>query len=341
MNKLSQIILDDAKGIASVPTFSKLDRKTILITGATGLIGTYLVASLKTMSDRLKIKPRMIAVGHGKPPSYFKDLLPKDSKIITGDLSDDKFLEKLPRADYIIHAAGYGQPGKFLGDPVKTIKLNVAATSATMEKLKPDGKYLFLSSSEVYSGSKKIPYKEDDIGTTTPMHKRSCYIEGKRCGEAVCAAYHERGRNVHIARTSLVYGPGTRKDDARVLNSFIRKGLTGKIELMDAGKAKRTYCYATDAAEMFWNILLNGSDLSYNVGGIDKITIAGLANKIGKILSVPVIIPKAGQALAGAPEDVWLDLSKIKNEFRKNEFVNLDRGLNKTVEWQKVLYADN
>ncbi|HEY4504024.1 MAG TPA: NAD-dependent epimerase/dehydratase family protein [Candidatus Paceibacterota bacterium] len=338
LHKLAQLIYDDVSDVVDAIDFSELHKRTVLITGATGLIGTYLVASLKKLSDKGKIKPFVIAVVHTAPDSYFKDLLPKNAKIIKGDLSETRFLEKLPNADYIIHAAGYGQPGRFLDNPIKTLKLNTFATFALLEKLKPKGKFFFISTSEVYSGSTKVPYTEDTIGSTNTTHKRGCYIEGKRSGEAISMAYKMKGLDVKTARASLIYGPGTKKDDQRVLNSFIAKALGGKIDMLDAGTAKRTYCYITDAIEIFWKILFSGKEFVYNVGGESKITIADLGKKIGDYVKIPVKIPKVYHGLRDAPDDVWLDLTKIKKEFGKTIFVNLDTGLKKTIEWQKALY---
>lgn len=337
MRKLTQLIYNDIARMSEID-FSEFHKKTVLITGATGLIGTYLIASLKYLSDIGKVKPSIIVVAHSEPAPYFKELLPKKSRVIKGDLSDTKFLQKLPKADYIIHAAGYGQPGRFLIDPIKTLKLNTVATYSLLARLKPQGKFLFISTSEVYSGSNKIPYTEDDIGTTTTTHKRACYIEGKRCGEAITLSYRMKGMDTKVARASLIYGPGTKKGDQRALNSFIAKAIDGKIEMLDAGTAKRTYCYIIDAIEMFWNILLFGKDPIYNVGGESKITIADLAKNIGSYLKVPVKIPKTEHTLSGAPEDVWLDLFKVKNEFKKNKFIGFEEGLAKTIEWQKILY---
>src|SRR3990167_10231086 len=174
-------------------------------------------------------------------------------------------LTEIPEeADYIIHAAGYGQPAKFMADEIATISVNTTAVIELLKKLKPSGKFLFLSTSEIYSGAKS-PYKETDIGTTSPTHPRACYIESKRCGEAICMAYRRKGFDVKIARLSLAYGEGTKSDDTRVLNQFIKQALTkGKIELLDMGEAKRTYCYIEDVVKILWAVLLQGKSEVYN-----------------------------------------------------------------------------
>lgn len=335
MHKLAKFIYDDVKQVADKVDFSKLGGKTVMVTGATGLIGTYMIASLKRASDEKKFSVKVIALGRNKPEEYWKDLLPKGSKFIEGDITDYKFLENLPQADYIIHAAGYGQPGRFLIDPIKTLKLNTFSTFVLFEKLQKGGKFLFVSTSEVYSGSKSLPYKEDSIGITNTTHKRACYIEGKRGGEAISITYRNKGVDAFVARVSLIYGPGVKKGDQRVLNSFIERGIKGEISLLDNGEAKRTYCYVSDGVEIMWNILLNGHDSIYNIGGESKVTIAELARKIGKYLNVPVKIPIRDNSVSGAPEDVKLDLTKIKTEFKKTSFISLDQGLTKTIEWIK------
>ena len=109
--------------------------------------------------------------------------------------------------------------------------------------------------------------------------------------------------------------------------------------MLDRGEAKRTYCYVADAVEIMWHVLLHGQEPLYNIGGFSHITIAELAQKIGKYMNVPVEFPEdLTKTLVGAPDDVFLDMSKVKNEFNKTEFISFDEGLAKTIEWQKELY---
>jgi nucleoside-diphosphate-sugar epimerase len=225
-------------------------------------------------------------------------------------------------------------------DPVKTLKLNTSTTLALFDCLAAGGRFLFVSSAEVYSGLPDPPYKETQIGSTNTTHPRSCYIEGKCCGEAICNAYRARGIQASSARLALAYGPGTKPGDRRVINAFIERGITqGKITLQDMGIAKRTYCYVSDAVEILCHILLSGKEPIYNVGGFSRITIAKLAKEIGRYLDVPVEFPAEAQELGGAPDDVSLDMSLAANEFKKTQYVPFEEGLVKTVKWQKALYA--
>lgn len=339
MNTLFSIIAEDGAAVVKKIDLSKVVGKTILVTGASGLVGTYVLATLHNFLADKNTGTRVIAVVHSGVPSHLQPFLNYPGvEVVTGDLTDWHFTDTLPAADFIIHAAGYGQPGRFLDNQVKTLHLNTATTLALLARLAPSGQFLFISTSEVYSGLTVAPFTENQIGTTSPLHQRACYIEGKRSGEAIVNAYRGRGVQAKSARLSLAYGPGTRWGDARVLNNFIAKGLDGTIELLDHGTANRTYCYVTDAVEILWRILLEGQEAVYNVGGNSRTTIAGLAQAVGDYLHVPVVLPpQSAQALAGAPDDVYLDMSLVAKEFGKTEFVPLAQGLARTIEWQRAL----
>ena len=141
------------------------------------------------------------------------------------------------------------------------------------------------------------------------------------------------------ARLAHTYGPGTRKHDKRALNSFIEKALCErKIQLLDAGIAIRTYCYIADAVEMLWQILLHGKEPVYNVGGRSTVTVADLARILGKMTNAEIFFPSTRMEIAGAPEGVRLDNTRVETEFGKARYVSLEEGLKKTIEWQQELY---
>jgi nucleoside-diphosphate-sugar epimerase len=329
------LIYKEAKKINDAVNFDKLRDKSILITGATGLVGIFLLASLQRVRKKFNIS---ISVWiNNNLPIYLKELF-TDCEIIQGDICDDSMFRNVRQYDYIIHASGYGQPTKFLVDQVKTIHINTTATARLFNMLNKDGGFLFLSSSEVYNGLNADGVTEDMIGTTNTDHVRACYIEGKRCGEAICHAYANRGTNVKIARLCLAYGPGIRLDDNRVINEFIKKALTnGHIKLNDHGEATRKYCYITDAVEMLWNMLLYGQHVTYNVGGIDHISILDLARHIAESLHTSVILPDTDVPAPGNPKNVSVSCERYASEFGHKKFVPLHEGVDITTKWIKEL----
>lgn len=297
-------------------------KKKLLITGAYGLVGS---AICRILEER---HPDIEVIKY-KCTEFYREG--------NDEIEIDHTEGELNNIDYVIHAAGYGQPIMFGKDKVNTLNINTFYTEILLRRiLKPLGTFLFISTSELYSGAPS-PHTEEMIGTTTPQHPRACYIEGKRCGEAICMAYKEQGYDVKIARLALAYGPGTKKGDTRVLNQFIEQALTmGRIVLMDDGSAKRTYCYVDDAAEMILDILFEGKDTVYNVGGISETSIKELADLIGLMTMVEVI--PGHKPLDGAPDSVKLDITKVTTEFPR-DFVKMYDGINNTIEYQKKLYA--
>jgi len=318
-------------------SLSKLKDKTILITGASGLVGLHMLSSLKKSQKEYNLT---IYTWTRNSVDMFNETFNNCTKII-GDITDTTTYQTLPKFDYIIHAAGYGQPLVFLADKIKTIEINTTVTIKLLDLLKEDGTFLFISSSEVYNGLFKFGLTEDEIGSTNSQHPRAAYIDAKKCGEVICDAYREKGRNVKVARLSIAYGPGTRLGDTRVINSLIDKGLNNdQIELMDDGSALRTFCYISDVVEMLWNITLNGKDFIYNVGGVDSLSIFDLASKIGLLLDKKVTRPMINNELVGNPRLVNLSIDKYIKEFGDKEFVSMDLGLANTIKWQKQLYNE-
>ena len=318
--------------------------KKILITGASGLICNYLVALFRNISFELQgnIDVHLVArstldysSSRFTPSVHFLDLTELE----------DADLQSWPDFDFVVHGATYGQPQRFLNAPLETVILNSQTVWKLLKKLKTDGTFLFLSSSEVYSGLRTSPFKEDQIGTTNTDHPRSPYIEAKRIGECILNIHGKEFSDSRVisARIALTYGPGFRENDTRVLNQFITQALkTGSIRMKDSGKALRTYCYILDSAEILIELLVHAKSGIYNVGGTSKTSILDLARVISKLtessLEVPQDVP---QALLGAPDDVSLDLEKTLALTGKTKFIDLNDGLGRTVEWaKKYLFGD-
>ena len=327
----NDILFEDAAAVLKAVDLSSLDGASIFITGATGLIGTHLLASLCLLKES-GCDVDVLGQYHSEPADFTQEIVRRGGFHLTQ--------EARPQArDVVIHASGYGQPTLFTRNPAETIRLNAEVTGRLLRTLPADGKFLFISSVEVYSGLEKDFASESDIGMTTPHHPRACYIEGKRCGEAIVNAYSRAGVDARSARLATAYGPGTRKNDLRAMNQFIRQALVEKhIDMKFPGHDARTFCYISDAIAMLWKILLNGTREVYNVGGRTFTNMADVAKEISEITGAGLTLPAESPEMTGAPHAVHLDISRYENEFGRKDFVYLDKGLERTIEWQKGLY---
>lgn len=319
-----------------------LNDSTFLITGATGVVGLHILYVISALITRgVRIGGDLVSFSERVP--QVKNL--KKFSSVALDCGDERSLAELKRSSaeytHVIHAAGYGQPNRFMGDPLGVIALNTKGTTALAEiAMESSARFLFLSSSEIYSGSHSKP-DESAIGVTTPQHPRAAYIEAKRIGETICETYRKEGLSATSARLALAYGPGARVDDGRVLNQFIMRALQNKqLQLMDAGSARRSYLFGVDAAVGLLKVLTCGTQSVYNVGGSSSISILGLAKEVGKLAAVKVVAPKQDEASiydSSAPRDVSLNTDRYLSEFGQLEFVTLEEGLQETINWYRAL----
>ncbi len=125
-----------------------------------------------------------------------------------------------------------------------------------------------------------------------------------------------------------------------MLNEFIEKAAKGPIQLLDNGAARRTYCYVADTVELLWDILLKGTELVYNVGGESEVSILALAEKIAQRMGTSVICPRSESSMQDAPKAVGVDIDRAKAEFGKQDFISLDKGLDRTIRWFRQEYQN-
>ena len=314
-------IKDFFPSVASrVPNINCLRDKKVLVTGASGLIGNHIISTLMDVEADISV--------------LINKTFPHVGRSFTAhswfSLAQYKF-------DYIFYLAGYGQPGKFNIDPYTTIDLNsTKLMSVVKNNLKPDGSILFASTSEVYSGL-TVEATEDMVGNTTPEHKRAPYIESKRCGEAIMHVANRSGINAKIARIALAYGPGVRLDDTRVMSDFIRMALDdGVIKPRGGLNAIRTYCFVSDTVQMLFNILLNGEQTVYNVGGITWMHLYDLVHIVAGVTETSVELPDNYKE-DDAPDFVRMSMGRYNEEFGKMELVDFGTGLGKTMGWFEYL----
>ena len=260
--------------------------KTILISGASGMLPAYMVKTLlylnKTQNYNIKVIGIVRNLEYAK--TRFKDfILDSNFELVAKDISKEISFEV--NIDYIIHAASQATPSYFFSNPVGTIAANTLGTFnlLNLAKNKHVHGFLYFSSGEVCGDifNRKSLVKEDDYGIVDPLEVRNCYSESKRLGENLCSCFaYQYKIPTKIIRPAHTYGFGFKPTDGRAFASFITSIVEGKdIVLKSDGTAKRSFVYIADAIRAYFLVLLKGGvGEAYNVGNKSEISISELAN---------------------------------------------------------------
>lgn len=295
VERLNPIILEDLLTIttADLP-WEEFDGKTVLISGGSGFLASYLVQSLllirrlRGLSINIECVVRNMESAKVRFQAWSGE---SDFNIFCHDISRP-LPDNFPRADFIIHCASQASPKYYGSDPVGTLLANSIGTNNLLEHaLKSSAlKFMFFSSGEVYGApvrEQKL-VAEDDYGYLDPMKVRSCYAESKRIGETMCVAWGcQYNLQTVIVRPFHTYGPGMSLDDGRVFADFVADVVAGRsIVLRSNGLALRPFCYLSDASVGFFTALLRGEKSeAYNVGNpLAEISIKDLAITLSELL---------------------------------------------------------
>ncbi len=342
---MNSIIYNDVKRIITQVNLKPLKGKRILFTGSNGLFGRYIAMVISMLNLKYNYNTTLYCLSLHSPNQDIKQRSKIDKNIIPQAVDLSKPFVFNQKIDYIFHAACYAQPQKFIENKFETIELNVNATRRLLEIAKRNNaRFLFFSSAEVYGDipKKMVPVPETYNGNIATSGVRSIYGESKRLGETICSIYRrDEGVEAFIARISHVYGPGISIGDKRVFGEFIRSSFEEKkITLKDQGIAVKTWGYVADIVTMILNVVIHGTELIYNVGGVESVSIKELAEEVGRQTGSKVVIPKSierKQHIATDPQIVKLDLTKYSMEFGLPEFVKFPEGIRRTLEWNREI----
>lgn len=305
----------------------KLRDTKVLVTGATGLLGSQVVKYLLCLNrlKELNITVIISVRNKDKAKKIFPYLKENPSLIILeGDISEE--IQYEGEVDYIVHGASPTSSKYFVSNPVETIRTALDGTTNILsfaEEKKVKG-MVYLSSLEVYGTPAEDAglISEKDYGYIEPLSARSSYSEGKRMVECLCVSYaKEYGVPVKIARLSQSFGAGVVYDDGRVFAEFARCAIEKKnIVLHTEGRTVRSYCYTMDAVTALVTILLDGEvGEAYNVTNMrTAISIYDMAKLVCSVLpdsniSVEKDLPEDIGSFGYNPEMVIrLDSSKLE-----------------------------
>lgn len=290
----SKTYLRDVESTAEgVQGLEKLCGATVLVTGATGLIGSFLTDVLLTANREAGLNIHVLAAG--RSPERIRARFPgKDVVPVRYDLLEPVGIGQA--ADYVIHAASPADPAAFGERPAEILAGCVTGTHALLRYAKRCGakRFLFISSGEVYGRmpDDAVAFREEDVGYVDPMSPRSAYPNGKRAGETLCAAYSaEYGLDTVVARPCHTFGATMTERDSRAASQFLREAAAGRpVVLNSAGLQERSWCCATDCTSALLTILTEGKCAeAYNVADdASHATIAELAARIAAAAGVPL-----------------------------------------------------
>jgi UDP-glucuronate decarboxylase len=348
----SKIVRDDIRNIANdiKDEARALAGKVLLISGGSGFLGRYIVATIHYLNRKVLKKPcRVISVDNyitGTKDDYHVNYNADHHDQVEHDII--KYLDIEDDLDFIIHAAGLASPIHYHKYPIETIESAIFGAKNLLELARENNinSFLFFSSSEIYGDPDPnfIPTPETYNGNVSSIGPRSCYDESKRLGETICMTYHSLyGIPIKMVRPFNVYGPGMHQKDYRVVPSFLTKALRGKpLTVHDKGNQTRTFCYISDAVTGFLKVLLSDKNAEvYNVGNDElEINMMSLAKLVDEVFDGEVkinSIPYPKNYPTDEPKRRRPDLTKIRTHLNYSPRVPLHKGLKKTLRWYREM----
>lgn len=309
-------------------------KKTVLITGGAGFIGSHLCENFIEKGRKVICMDSLVT---GSINNVRHLLNNKDFDFVEHDVS--KYISVKGGIESVLHFASPASPIDYLKHPIKTLKVGSLGTHNALGVAKAKGaRFLLASTSEVYGDPLVHPQKESYWGNVNPIGPRGVYDEAKRFAEAITMAYHRyHGMNTKIVRIFNTYGERMRQHDGRAIPEFISQALTNKpITVFGKGTQTRSFCYVSDLINGLLKLLNSGMNTPVNIGNPYEMTIKELAEAIirltgskSKIVyrALPVDDPKVRQP----------DITLAKSKLKWKPTVKLEDGLKKTIEYFKTI----
>lgn len=306
--------------------YYKLKNKSILISGASGMIGSFLVDVIMMLNEAKRLNCKIYALGKTEERAkkrfnkYWNDI---NFEFISSDVNYPLKIDSINNIDFVLHFASNTHPNAYAKDPIGTIMTNIIGTQNMLEfaiahKVE---RFVFASTCEVYGENRGDIERIDEryLGYIDCNTMRAGYPESKRCGEALCQAYiHQKNMDIVIARFTRTFGPTMLMKDSKALSQFIKNAINRQnIELKSEGNQYYSYIYVADAVSGVLKIMIDGKcGEAYNISDEKcDIRLKDLARIIADYVGTDVVFElpneteKAGFSKA---TKVRLDNKKIK-----------------------------
>ena len=322
--------------LLGLESWRQLTGKRIFITGGTGFVGKWMLATLLDADRRLQLGCQVTVLS--RDPATFHRAMPKLAACVhwvTGNVRDFQLPEE--RFDILIHAAT-----DVVADssPETTFSTCLDGTRQVLALAKRCGasELLLVSSGAVYgslpNGMMHVP--ETHLGGPDPLLVSSAYGEGKRVSEWLVSAAANDRLQVKIARVFALVGPHLPLDKHFAIGNFLRAALKGEeIVIQGDGTPYRSYLYAADMAAWLWAVLLRGTTCkAYNVGSEESLSIAQLAHRVCKVMQVEPHIRVLKTARPDVvPQHYVPDTTRARQELKLPPGLPLDEAISRTAHW--------
>ena len=305
----------------------------IVLTGGSGFIGSHLSKELLKNGENKLIVVDNLLTGN---LNNIQDLLDNENAtFIQHDVQDHIQIDE--KVDYVLHLASAASPVAYTENPVNTLKAGSLGTINTLGLARKHGaEYFLASTSEVYGDPLITPQNEEYWGNVNPNGERSMYDEAKRFAEAATATYaRSYALKTKIIRIFNTYGPNMQLNDGRVVTNLIVQALNDEdLTIYGDGSQTRSFSYVSDTVAGIIAMMESNHYEVFNIGNPYEMTVKELAETILKLTnSKSEIIYKP--LPNDDPQQRRPDISKAKEKLNWEPKVDLETGLNTTIEWIK------
>jgi len=305
-----------------------MKRKTAVVTGGAGFIGSHLCDRLIQEGLRVICLDNFIT---GTSNNVRHLLGNRNFRLIEHNVT--KHINIREKLDYVLHFASPASPQDYLKYPIQTLKVGSLGTLNSLGLAKDkNARFMLASTSEVYGDPLVHPQTEIYWGNVNSVGVRGCYDEAKRFAEAMTMAYHRVHRiNTKIVRIFNTYGPRIRINDGRVVPNFIHQALNNKpLTVYGKGTQTRSFCYVDDLIEGIFRLMQVKTNEPLNLGNPSEFTILELAYLLIKLTGSKskIVFKPLPQ---DDPKQRWPDISKARKLLKWKPKVNLQEGLLRTI----------
>lgn len=323
----------------------ELDGKTVLVTGATGMLASYVTWLLLYLHEHAGINVSVVALcrNRQRAEQYFGSYVGKPYfHLLIQDVCEPIAYEG--KVDYVFHLAGNASPYFINSDPVGIMRCNLLGTMNVLEYARDcqTEKVIFASTREVYGKNEEAErLDEQAFGMLDPLEDRSCYPESKRAAETLLKSYYlQYGVNFNAIRIAHSYGPTMQlENDGRVMADLMGDVVAGRdIVLKSSGEAIRAFLYITDAVVGMFTVLFHGETAkAYNLANeTEPISIKDLSHMLTALRAdkkIHVVVSEGGQKGYCAYRRTALNTTAVE-QLGWKPLISLKEGINRVLQFK-------